>query len=217
MDRGAWRAVVHRVAKSQTQLERLSTHTPRHMGSLQPLLGAFPRKSTYLRRRWGNNGHPYPFHAWDSKAGWLTLPPSSHCSREKRSGRFRWPAWVDNPRFPLPNSLRVSAVEEHSLASPTLTLFVRSWKRSPPRRKTLWFLKKPSSTKKGLPRWLTHAWRPGHTGLMWSCVEMLHSTGWSRRSARSPTMLQGKQRAPRGGHGNLHQYSCLENPTDRGA
>ena len=27
MDRGAWRAIVHRVAKSQTQLKRLSTHT----------------------------------------------------------------------------------------------------------------------------------------------------------------------------------------------
>ena len=26
MDRGAWRAMVHRVAKSQTQLKRLSTH-----------------------------------------------------------------------------------------------------------------------------------------------------------------------------------------------
>ena len=27
MDRGAWRAAVHRVAKSQTRLEQLSTHT----------------------------------------------------------------------------------------------------------------------------------------------------------------------------------------------
>ena len=27
MDRGAWRATVHRVAKSQTRLKRLSTHT----------------------------------------------------------------------------------------------------------------------------------------------------------------------------------------------
>ena len=37
MDRGAWRATVHRVAKSLTQLKRLSTHactdshTPIHM------------------------------------------------------------------------------------------------------------------------------------------------------------------------------------------
>ena len=27
MDRGAWQAVVHRVARSQTQLKRFSTHT----------------------------------------------------------------------------------------------------------------------------------------------------------------------------------------------
>ena len=27
MDRGAWRAMVHRVAKSQTRLKQLSTHT----------------------------------------------------------------------------------------------------------------------------------------------------------------------------------------------
>ena len=27
MDRGAWQAIVHGVAKSQTQLKRLSTHT----------------------------------------------------------------------------------------------------------------------------------------------------------------------------------------------
>ena len=29
MDRGAWRAMVHGVAKSQTRLKRLSTHTHR--------------------------------------------------------------------------------------------------------------------------------------------------------------------------------------------
>ena len=28
MDRGAWQAIIHRVAKSWTQLKRLSTHTP---------------------------------------------------------------------------------------------------------------------------------------------------------------------------------------------
>ena len=27
MDRGAWRAIVHRIAQSQTQLKRLSMHT----------------------------------------------------------------------------------------------------------------------------------------------------------------------------------------------
>ena len=29
--------------------------------------------------------------------------------------------------------------------------------------------------------------------------------------------IPGLERSPRGGHGNLLQYSCLENPTDRGA
>ena len=31
MDRGAWRAIVHRVAQSQTRLKRLSTHARTHM------------------------------------------------------------------------------------------------------------------------------------------------------------------------------------------
>ena len=34
MDRGAWRAMVHRVAKSQTQLKWLSMHTHAHLGPL---------------------------------------------------------------------------------------------------------------------------------------------------------------------------------------
>ena len=29
--------------------------------------------------------------------------------------------------------------------------------------------------------------------------------------------IPGSGRSPRGGHGNLLQYSCLENPMDRGA
>ena len=29
--------------------------------------------------------------------------------------------------------------------------------------------------------------------------------------------IPGLGRPPRGGHGNLFQYSCLENPMDRGA
>ena len=29
--------------------------------------------------------------------------------------------------------------------------------------------------------------------------------------------IAGSGRSPRGGHGNPLQYSCLENPTDRGA
>ena len=34
MDRGAWRATVHRVAKSRTQLRQLSTHTRTRAGVL---------------------------------------------------------------------------------------------------------------------------------------------------------------------------------------
>ena len=29
--------------------------------------------------------------------------------------------------------------------------------------------------------------------------------------------IRGSERSPGGGHGNLLQYSCLENPMDRGA
>ena len=34
MDRGAWRAIVHRVTKSQTQLKRLSMHALRTLKSV---------------------------------------------------------------------------------------------------------------------------------------------------------------------------------------
>ena len=30
-------------------------------------------------------------------------------------------------------------------------------------------------------------------------------------------LIAGSGRSPGGGHGNLFQYSCLENPMDRGA
>ena len=33
---------------------------------------------------------------------------------------------------------------------------------------------------------------------------------------RALSSIPGSQRFPKGGHGNLHQYSCLENPMDRG-
>ena len=36
MDRGAWRATVHRVIKSQTQLKRLSTCTHTHQSNGEP-------------------------------------------------------------------------------------------------------------------------------------------------------------------------------------
>ena len=34
---------------------------------------------------------------------------------------------------------------------------------------------------------------------------------------RDPGSIPGSGRSPRGGHGNLLQYSCLEIPMDRGA
>ena len=34
--------------------------------------------------------------------------------------------------------------------------------------------------------------------------------------AEDTGLIPGSGRSPGGGHGNLLQYSCLENPTDRG-
>ena len=34
---------------------------------------------------------------------------------------------------------------------------------------------------------------------------------------RDMGLIPGSERSPRGGHGNPPQYSCLENPMDRGA
>ena len=36
-------------------------------------------------------------------------------------------------------------------------------------------------------------------------------------SAGDPGLISGSERSPREGNGNPHQYSCLENPIDRGA
>ena len=36
-------------------------------------------------------------------------------------------------------------------------------------------------------------------------------------SAEDVSLIPGLGRSPGGGHGNPLQYSCLENPTDRGA
>ena len=36
-------------------------------------------------------------------------------------------------------------------------------------------------------------------------------------NARDASSIPGSGRSPGGGHGNPRQYSCLENPTDRGA
>ena len=35
-------------------------------------------------------------------------------------------------------------------------------------------------------------------------------------NAGDPDSIHGSGRSPREGNGNLHQYSCLENPMDRG-
>ena len=43
--------------------------------------------------------------------------------------------------------------------------------------------------------------------------EELANAGDIRGMGSSP----GSERSPGGGHGNLFQYSCLENPMDRGA
>ena len=45
---------------------------------------------------------------------------------------------------------------------------------------------------------------------------LLASTG-DLTDARDVDSIPGSGRSPRGGHGNPVQYSCLENPMDRGA
>ena len=39
----------------------------------------------------------------------------------------------------------------------------------------------------------------------------------SAGDVRGAGLISGSGRSPGGGHGNTLQYSCLENPTDRGA
>ena len=48
-DRGAWRAIVHRVAKKQTQLKPLSTHM--HMGEKPSPGGGFYRSKQFHMKR----------------------------------------------------------------------------------------------------------------------------------------------------------------------
>ena len=43
------------------------------------------------------------------------------------------------------------------------------------------------------------------------------STGYAGDNARDRGSVPGTGRSPGGGHGNPLQYSCLENPMDRGA
>ena len=64
----------------------------------------------------------------------------------------------------------------------------------------VYFVKCLLCTIHGLPRWLSHkefACNGGHIG--------------------DADSIFGLERSPGGGHGNLPQYSCLEDPMDRGA
>ena len=56
------------------------------------------------------------------------------------------------------------------------------------------------------------AWVP----VMWGLPQWLSSKE-SARSAEDTGSIPGWGRSPGGGHGNPLQYSCLENPVDRGA
>ena len=51
-----------------------------------------------------------------------------------------------------------------------------------------------------------------HVGLLW-----WHGSKESTCNARDPSWTPGSGRSSGGGHGNPLQYSCLENPMDRGA
>ena len=52
----------------------------------------------------------------------------------------------------------------------------------------------------GLPQWLSGGGSTCNSGV-----------------AGDEDLIPGSDRSPGGGHGNPLQYSCLENPTDRGA
>ena len=41
-------------------------------------------------------------------------------------------------------------------------------------------------------------------------------SAYDARAIRDANVITGLRRAPEGGHGNPLQYSCLENPKDRG-
>ena len=46
---------------------------------------------------------------------------------------------------------------------------------------------------------------------------MVRNLPTNEREARDSGSVTGSRRSPGGGNGNPFQYSCLENPTDRGA
>ena len=52
---------------------------------------------------------------------------------------------------------------------------------------------------------------------MWSLQVALAVKNLPAGDARDVGSIHGSERSPEGGHGNLLQYSCLENPMERGA
>ena len=52
---------------------------------------------------------------------------------------------------------------------------------------------------------------------MWSLQVALAVKNLPAGDARDVGSIHGSGRSPEGGHGNLLQYSCLENPMERGA
>ena len=56
-----------------------------------------------------------------------------------------------------------------------------------------------------------------HTVLIIMLVLNLGSLSLPYCSSRDTGSISGSRRSPGGAYGNLFQYSCLENPMDRGA
>ena len=59
-------------------------------------------------------------------------------------------------------------------------------------------------------------WNIGWAPLVAQMVKNPPATQESTCNAGDTGLIPGSGRSPGGGHGNLLQYSCLENPTDRG-
>ena len=53
----------------------------------------------------------------------------------------------------------------------------------------------------------------------WASLEaqLVKNSSAKAGDSRDTGLIPGSGRSPRGGHGNPLQYSCLENPMDRGA
>ena len=78
MDRGAWRATVHGVAKSQTQPKRLSIHPAKTQGSNLGLLHC--RQTFYPLSHQGRPIHGYYRKCifWTEKNSWILWPLFYH-------------------------------------------------------------------------------------------------------------------------------------------